>query len=70
MTTPVGRITFEKRGLGDIAVLRAEQLREFIEYIAALAETGVYELRFAIDDGLKVKVNNQTWSIPLGKIER
>ena len=67
---PVGSITFEKRGLGDVAVVRGETMRNLIEHLQMAEEQGAYEMRFAIDGGLKVKINNETWSVPLGTVER
>lgn len=60
-----------KQGLGDIVVLRGQAMRDLIEHLQAAEGGGAYELRFAIDDGgLKVKINNLTWSVPLGTVER
>lgn len=56
-----------------IVILTGEDLQCFLnmmEDAAHLADTqGVRSIRFAIDGGLKVKVNGGTWSPPIGRID-
>lgn len=73
MTTGIAERMIPKpldRGLGDVAVLRGQTMRDLVEHLQSAEEQGAYEMSFAIDGGLKVRINNQTWSVPLGTVER
>lgn len=55
-----------------IIVLEGADLRTLIQGIAAFASDDsptIYRMRFAIDGGLKVKVNEGMWTAPLGEVE-
>jgi len=54
-------------GLGKIAVLDRAQARELIRILAD-AKDEIFEIGFAVNDGLKLKINQGTWSPPLGRI--
>lgn len=59
-----------KIGLGDVAIVRGQTMRDLVEHLQIAEDQGAYEMHFAIDGGLKVKINNQTWSVPLGTVEK
>lgn len=53
------------RGLGPIYTLRGDALRALT---AALQDSGVYEVSLALDGGVKFKVNQGSWTPPLGEV--
>lgn len=59
----------EQGGLGRIVELKKGALSDFLDTMRSAAERGdVYSLLFAMDEGgIKVKFNNQPWSMALGE---
>lgn len=56
--------------MDDVVILEGDDLEKFFEHIANAASSGrVRKLRFAVDDGLKIKVNEYVWSPPYGKMD-
>lgn len=54
----------------DIVILEGDDLKKFFEHIGNAAESNrVYRLRFAVEDGIKIKVNEYVWSPAYGKME-
>jgi len=56
--------------MSPIVELRGEALGVFLDSMQELAagDWPPYVLRFAFDEGLKVKVNEHTWSPPMGEV--
>lgn len=58
----------------DMVVLEGSDLNSFLGSIGAIdhsvdAGGDIYRMRFMIDEGLKVKINEETWSPPMGEIK-
>jgi hypothetical protein len=53
-----------------MAIVENEQLETLIQTLRAIADgrAEVRELRFAVEGGLKVKVNGGMWSAPYGRM--
>lgn len=58
-------------GFETIVLVEGEQLDSLLSILAdAATRPGlIRSLRFAIDDGIKIKFNSETWSPPYGEIE-
>jgi len=54
----------------EMAIVEKRELETLIETLTAICKTeaGVHTLRFAVEGGLKVKVNSDMWSAPYGRI--
>lgn len=53
----------------NVVILEGDDLKRFLEHIQdAIANDRVYRMRFAVDGGIKFKVNEYVWSPPYGKI--
>lgn len=62
--------------MNDIVIFEDDDLEELINFFAKVAKTRatnsgreIYRMRFAVDDGLKIKVNEGMWSPPLAKMQ-
>lgn len=52
----------------DVVILEGEQLKRFLEHLENVHDGDVYRLRFAVDGGVKFKINEQVWSPPYGEM--
>lgn len=53
----------------NIAILEGDDLKRFLEHVQSEIDAGrIYRMRFAVDGGLKMKVNEYVWSPPYGKV--
>lgn len=56
--------------MDEVAILEGEALERFLEHMQNAINSGrVRRLRFAVDGGLKIKVNELVWSPPYGKMD-
>lgn len=54
----------------DIVILEGDDLQRFLDHMKNAAESNqVRRMRFAVEDGLKVKVNEFVWTLPYGKMD-
>lgn len=55
----------------DIVILEGDDLKRFLEHLESVVESKdrVYRLRFAVDGGVKFKVNEYVWSPPYGEVQ-
>lgn len=80
--TPAGRVRHlryvdaeDQESTMDMVVLEGSDLDAFLGSVGAIdhsARAGgdIRKISFAIDDGLKVKINEEMWSAPLGEVKR
>jgi hypothetical protein len=56
----------------EYVILEGEELSDFLDYMRRITRDGtvdgVYRVRVAIENGVKVKVNEHTWSPPMGAV--
>lgn len=58
-------------GMGPIVDVTGDDLAELLDELADLAgryRDRAYRVSFAIDGGIKIKVNEYTWSPPMGEV--
>lgn len=56
--------------MDNIAILEGEALKRFLAHMQSEIDAGrIYRMRFAVDGGLKMKVNEYVWSPPYGKMD-
>lgn len=54
----------------DIVILDGYELKKFLEHMQnAINSDQVHTIRFAVEDGLKIKVNQHVWTPPYGKMD-
>lgn len=53
----------------DVVILEGDDLKRFLEHLNTVFDGDVYRLRFAVDGGVKFKVNEEVWSPPYGKMD-
>lgn len=54
----------------NIVILEGDDLKRFFEHMQSAVEVGrIHRMRFAVDGGLKFKVNEYVWSPPYGKMD-
>jgi hypothetical protein len=60
--------------MDEIVEFKGQELTELLDRLRSLVEDdghgSVHSIRFAVDGGLKLKVNNSTWTPPLGQVQR
>lgn len=52
-----------------VVLVEGNALEDLIDELSRIARREPYAIRFAIDGGIKIKVDNGVWSPPLGQIE-
>lgn len=57
-------------GMGPIVDVTGDDLAELLAEMTDITghRSHVYRLSFAIDGGIKIKVNEATWSPPMGEV--
>jgi hypothetical protein len=55
-------------GLGPVATLNREEARELMDLLLEDPER-IWEIKFAIDGGLKIKLNGLSWSAAVGVVD-
>jgi hypothetical protein len=51
--------------------VEGQQLAELLEYLRAVVDFGVVDtLRVSVDGGLKIKVNQFSWTAPYGVVHK
>lgn len=53
----------------DIVILEGDELKRFLEHLEHVFDGDIRRVRFAVDAGVKFKVNEEVWSPPYGKMD-